>query len=65
MSIIKKRVIAIINQKIAEKEKEFNEGSKEISRLAIEEIDRIRIESEEKKSKLADKCVADIIGKII
>ena len=63
--IIEKRVLGVIREKIAEKQTEFDVGKKEINLDALKSIEEIKEESEASITKLADKCVNDIIGKIL
>jgi len=62
---IKKRVLARVNAMIAEKEKEFLTGKKQLADEAFEKIEAVRTEHEQKERELEDKCVNDILGKII
>lgn len=64
-NIIKKRVLSRVNKLIAEKEKEYRDGTKSLAEQALAQIEAVKREHEAKKMELADKCVNDILGKIL
>lgn len=50
---------------IAEKEKEYQEGTKRLAEEALVKVEAVKREHEAKKAELGDKCVHDILGKIL
>lgn len=64
-NVIEKRVLSVIKKKIADKQKEYDEGCKMLADQALAQIEAVQREHEAKKMELTDNCVNDIIGKII
>jgi len=62
---IRSRVMAVIESKIADSQREYNDGCEQLDekcKIAITEAKRTR---DENKEALATKCVENILGKIL
>lgn len=62
---IKKRVLAKVNAMIVEKEKEFLAGKKQLADEVLKKLEAVKREHRIKERELEDKCVHDILGKIL
>ena len=59
------RIMNVIREKISQKQAEYEEGCKQIDTESAEKVKAIYNQQLEDKTVLADKCVNDILGKII
>ena len=62
---IRKRVLSKVNKLIDDKEKEYRDGCKNLANEALVKVEAVKREHEAKKAELGDKCVQDILGKIL
>ncbi len=62
---IETRIMNVIRDKIAEKQAEYDEGAWEINNKVMDDIELITERGRKEKLALSDKCVNDIIGKIV
>ncbi len=62
---IESRIMSVIRSKITEKQAEYDEGCAYIDDESAEKVKAIYRQQLEDKTVLADKCVNDIIGKLL
>lgn len=57
--------MSVIREKIEQKEKEYREKCESIHKTKLAQIKAVEREAHAKKMEVADKCVNDIIGKVL
>lgn len=64
-SVVRKRVLAVINERITEKQKEYAKKAKDMDIRCKNDIKTMKTDLVKNKAVLLDKTVDSIIGKII
>jgi len=62
---IRSEVLGKVKKMIDQKEAEYKAGTKKLAEQAMVQMEAVRRENEAKKAELREKCVNDILGKIL
>jgi len=62
---IRSEVLGKVNKMIDQKEAEYKAGTKKLAEVALKQMEAVKRENDTKMIELREKCVGDILGKIL